>query len=231
MPDATTASPIANRGYFATIWQVARSCLTGLRVTMTYFVKPQTVITLQYPRQRDNLPERHRGIHFLETEKCIMCWKCARACPVDCIDIEGTRDGEIHGAYQGKGVLLTRFTIDYSRCIFCNLCCEPCPESCIHMGQEFDFSAYHREDCVKNLLADRVFSKDDKAVVLKAREEAAKLAAAKKAAKAAAAPAAKPAAPAGAGSAPAAPAAKPALSPAPPAPPAAGPKPGEKPPA
>ncbi|MCI0342710.1 MAG: NADH-quinone oxidoreductase subunit I [Planctomycetales bacterium] len=205
MPAATTGTPIANRGYFATIWQVARSCLTGLGVTMRYFVRPGTVCTLQYPLQKDNLPERHRGIHFLETEKCIMCWKCARACPVDCIDIEGTRDGEINGAYQGKGVLLTRFTIDYSRCIFCNLCCEPCPELCIHMGQEFDYSAYHRDDVVKNLLSDRVFTKDDKTFVLKAREEAAKLAAAKKAAKAAAAP--KPAAPAAPGAAPAAPAA------------------------
>lgn len=173
-------------GYFGAIFKVISSLLTGLRITVGYFLRPETVITLQYPNQLDDLPARHRGIHFLETEKCIMCWKCARACPVDCIDIEGTRDGEIDGAFQAKGVVMTRFTIDYSRCIFCNLCCEPCPEQCIHMGQEFDYSAYHRHDTVKSLLHNTVFDDGKKQKMLDDRQAIERLkneaAAAKKAA-------------------------------------------------
>jgi len=192
------------RGWFGNLFSVTKSLWAGLRVTMSYFVKPGTVITLQYPLQKDDLPDRHRGIHFLETEKCIMCWKCARACPVDCIDIEGTRDGEVDGAFQGKGVVMTRFTIDYSRCIFCNLCCEPCPEECIHMGQEFDYSAWDREGTVKSLLHNQVFDAGLKAKMLADRGDIKRLAddaaaakkakaeAAKKAKEAAAAKAAPP---------------------------------------
>ena len=200
MSNGTATTAPSRPGYFGTIWNVTRSMITGLRITMSYFLRPRTVITLQYPLQKDHLPDRHRGIHFLETEKCIMCWKCARACPVDCIDIEGTRDGEITGAYQAKGVIMTRFTIDYSRCIFCNLCCEPCPEQCIHMGQEFDFSQFHREATVKNLLSDAVFTPADKTFVLTSRDEIERLKQEKLAAK-------KPAAPKPEGGAPAAPAA------------------------
>lgn len=203
----TLAANPKRPGYFGTIWQVGMSLFVGLRITIRYFFSPRTLITLQYPLQKDNLPERHRGIHFLETEKCIMCWKCARACPVDCIDIEGTRDGEVDGAFQGKGVVMTRFTIDYSRCIFCNLCCEPCPEQCIHMGQEFDFSQFHREATVKNLLSDAVFTPADKTFVLTSRDEIERLKQEKLAAKKAAAAAKKPAAPKPEGGAPAAPAA------------------------
>lgn len=203
----TAAANGKGPGYFGTIGQVAWSLLVGLKLTIRWFFSPRMLITLQYPHQKDDLPARHRGIHFLETEKCIMCWKCARACPVDCIDIEGTRDGEIDGAYQASGVIMTRFTIDYSRCIFCNLCCEPCPESCIHMGQEFDFAQFHREATVKNLLADRTFTADDKAFVMKSRDEIERLKQEKLAAKKAAAAAKKPAAPKAEGGAAAPPAA------------------------
>lgn len=170
-----TAGATNKRGWWGALFSVTKSLFVGLKITMSYFVRPRTVITLQYPHQLDDLPDRHRGIHFLETEKCIMCWKCARACPVDCIDIEGTRDGEIDGAYQGKGVVMTRFTIDYSRCIFCNLCCEPCPEECIHMGQEFDYSAWDREGTVKDLLGNRVFDQATKQKMLEDRTEIARL--------------------------------------------------------
>ncbi len=180
------------------------------------------------------LPPRHRGLHYLETEKCIMCFQCARACPVDCIDIEGTRDTTpgLDGAYRGDKVNLTRFTIDYALCIFCDHCTLACPDKqvCIHMGKEFDYTSFDQGHLVKNLLSDHPFSKDDRTTVLKHRaeidrledekkkEKAAKAAAA--AAKAAAAKAAAPAAPT-AGAAPAAP--------APAAPKAEAPKPAEPP--
>ena len=98
--------------YFRKIYQNCRAIVIGMSITIRYFFRPETVITLQYPHEMDKLPDRHRGIHFLETEKCIMCYICAKACPVDCIYIEGTRDGEVEGAYQGKGVVMTKVVID-----------------------------------------------------------------------------------------------------------------------
>lgn len=174
------------------------------------------------PIPLDYLPERHRGLHYLETEKCIMCFQCARACPVDCIDIEGTRDvtPALSDAHRGDKVNLTRFTIDYSLCIFCDHCTLACPDKqvCIHMGKEFDLTSFTQGNLVKNLLTDLPFTKDDRMTVLKHRseidrlEEEKKKEKAAKAAAAAAAAAAKKAADAAkpAGAAPAAPGAAPA---------------------
>jgi NADH-quinone oxidoreductase subunit I len=227
-------------GYFKQIADVGKTIAKGMGITLSYFRrKKETRITLQYPRESEKLPPRHRGIHFLETEKCIMCFICARACPVDCIDIEGSRDGSVPGSHVGDKAWLTRFTIDYGKCIFCNLCCEPCPKDCIHMGQEFDFSGYARGNLSKNLLTNRGFTQADLTYVKDARPqidalaaekarqkaEAAKKAAAEAAAKKAAAAAAAAAAPAGAapaaGAAPTAAPAKPAAPAAAPANPAA----------
>lgn len=160
--------------YFQQIAQVMKSISIGMFITMRYFLtsygRRSEVITLQYPHEIDDIPERWRGIHFLETEICIMCYQCARACPVDCIEIEGTRavglDGTIEGA---KGAWMSKFTIDYNRCIFCNLCIEPCPTDCIHMGKEYDWSGYSRADMVKNLLTDEVFTVEDALSLKKAR--------------------------------------------------------------
>jgi NADH-quinone oxidoreductase subunit I len=201
-------------GYFKQIADVSKTIVKGMGITLRYFRKQkETCITLQYPREQEKLPPRHRGIHFLETEKCIMCFICARACPVDCITIEGSRDGGVTGSHKGDKAWLTRFTIDYGKCIFCNLCCEPCPTDCIHMGQEFDFSCYNRSTLEKNLLTNRPFTQADLEYVRAARPQIDKLAeekarqkaeaAARKKAEAAkkAAEAAKPAAPAPPGSA------------------------------
>lgn len=170
----------------------------------------RTDLYISKPQPIDYIPPRHRGLHYLETEKCIMCFQCARACPVDCIDIEGTRDGEIQGAHKGDKVVLTRFTIDYALCIFCDHCTLACPDKqvCIHMGKEFDFTSYDQASLVKNLLTDKPFSKEDRAATLQQRAEIDRLADEKKkareAAKAAAKKPAAPAAPAAAAPAPAA---------------------------
>ena len=202
--------------YFSDIIRVARSIAIGMGITLRYFIHwKKNTITIQYPRERDFIPPRHRGIHYLETEKCVMCWKCSDICPVDCIYIEGTRgaDGVLKGGYRGQKATLSKFTIDYTVCIFCGLCEEPCPPKCIFLGPEFDYNATDRTMMEKNLLTDEVFTEEDDRFVEWARGENDRLVAEKKkaadeekakaaAAKAAGvAPAAKPAA--------AAPAAKP----------------------
>lgn len=216
-------------GYFRRIFEVSKSILIGMNVTLKHMLTPSTVTTRQYMGLRkpkeglinktlgltegydtdeelepqryyrsgpfmdpvkplDYLPQRHRGLHYLESEKCIMCFQCSRACPVDCIDIEGTRDGNIDGAFRADRVILTRFTIDYSLCIFCDHCTLACPDKqkCIIMGKEFDMSSYNQEGLVKNLLTDKPFSKEDRDWVLEARREIDRYAEEKAAAKAAA---------------------------------------------
>lgn len=229
----------SNLGYWKDIWLHTRTIAVGMGITLRYLFKPQEIVTVQYPHEIDPIPERHRGIHYLETDVCILCYQCSRACPVDCIEIEGTRvpNEGFEGAYQGsKGATITKFTVDYGRCIFCNLCIEPCPVDCIHMGKEFDFTGYTRAEMVKNLITDDIFSVPDQKLLNQARKSVLELEEKdkrekeeKKKAAAAAAAAAKAAAPKPAAPAPAA--AKPAEAPkpAPEAPKAEAPKPTEPP--
>lgn len=182
--------------YFSDIFSVARSICIGLGITLRYFLESlllkRHTITIQYPREMDVIPERHRGIHFLETEKCIMCWKCADICPVDCIYIEGVRgsDGVLPGGWRGKKATLFKFNVDYTVCIFCGLCEEPCPTECIHLGPDFDYHSTDRRMMEKNLLTDEVYTEEDEKFVQWARQENERLVREKKE-KAAAAKAAK----------------------------------------
>ena len=169
--------------YFTDIFRVSRSIAVGMSITLKYLLTfKKNVVTVQYPRERDLIPPRHRGIHYLETEKCVMCWKCSDICPVDCIYIEGTRgaDGPLQDGYRGQKATLSKFTVDYTVCIFCGLCEEPCPPKCIWLGPEFDYNATDRTMMEKNLLTDELYTQEDEKFVEWARVENERLIAEKK---------------------------------------------------
>ncbi len=174
-----TATGATKSSYFKNIWDSLWSNVMGLAVTGKYLWKEKP-ITVQYPDERLPIPDRYRGIHYLEQEKCIYCFQCARACPVDCIEMEAVR--------KGKELEWVKFTIDYNKCIFCELCVYPCPKDCIHMGKEFALVSYDRKEFNLDLLSYKGMSPDAKVRFEQAEKE--------KAAKAAAAAAAKAAAPA-----------------------------------
>jgi formate hydrogenlyase subunit 6/NADH:ubiquinone oxidoreductase subunit I len=164
--------------YFSDLFKMTRSLLIGLGITLKYLVQyKKHLCTVQYPRERDHIPPRHRGLHYLETEKCVMCWKCSEICPVDCIYIEGTRgsDGVLKGGYRGQKATLAKFTVDYTVCIFCGLCEEPCPPKCIWLGPGYDYTATDRTMMEKNLLTDEVYTEEDERFVQWARVENARL--------------------------------------------------------
>jgi len=169
--------------YFSDIFKVAKSIAIGMGITIKYFLRhKQNLSTVQYPKERDLIPPRHRGIHYLETEKCVMCWKCSEICPVDCIYIEGTRgaDGPLQNGYRGQKATLSKFTVDYTVCIFCGLCEEPCPPKCIYLGPAFDYHATDRTMMEKNLLTDEVYTEEDEKFAEWARRENERLIAEKK---------------------------------------------------
>jgi NADH-quinone oxidoreductase subunit I len=77
-------------------------------------------VTIQYPEERPYLPPRWRGRIILSRdpdgeERCVACYLCAVACPVDCIALQATEDphGRRYPAF---------FRINFSRCIFCGYC-------------------------------------------------------------------------------------------------------------
>ena len=73
----------------------------------------------------------------------IVCDKCAKICPVDCIDIEPIRAVEDLGVTSDgtpKRIHAAKFDIDMAKCCFCGLCTVVCPTECLTMTKEYDFS-------------------------------------------------------------------------------------------
>jgi len=102
--------------------------------------------TVQYPDAKRPLPPRWRGRIILARdpdgqERCVACYLCAAACPVDCIALEATED-------QGGRRRPAFFRINFSRCIFCGFCEEACPTCAIQLIPDFEMSEYRRAGMV-----------------------------------------------------------------------------------
>jgi NADH-quinone oxidoreductase subunit I len=151
----------AAANYLKNVIDSVKTTLVGMRITGKYLL--QKPITVQYPDERLAIPNRYRGIHYLEQEKCIDCLACARACPIDCIEMDAVR--------HGKELEWISFTLDYQKCMFCELCVYPCPKDCIHMGTEFAFVSYDRSEFVHDLLSYRGMSRDAKVRMIEAEEK------------------------------------------------------------
>jgi len=102
--------------------------------------------TIQYPERKAYLAPRYKGRIILSrdpdgAERCVACYLCAAACPVDCIALQATEDetGRRYPAW---------FRINFSRCIFCGYCEEACPTYAIQLTPEFEMSEYRRRDMV-----------------------------------------------------------------------------------
>ena len=113
--------------------------LRGLAVTLKHLFRPP--VTIQYPNQLPPQPERTRGKHVFVADKCTSCLMCAKACPVDCIDIQAFRG-------EDKKMKLNSYDVDFAKCLFCGLCSEACPTECLTMGPDFELAAASREDLV-----------------------------------------------------------------------------------
>jgi NADH-quinone oxidoreductase subunit I len=103
-------------------------------------------ITIQYPEEKPYLPPRWRGRIILSRdpdggERCVACYLCAVACPVDCIALQATQDE--HGRRYPEW-----FRINFSRCIFCGFCEEACPTYAIQLTPDFEMSEYDRSKLV-----------------------------------------------------------------------------------
>ena len=161
--------------YVKNVVDTLKTTFAGMKITGKYLL--QKPITVQYPDERLPIPNRYRGIHYLEQEKCINCLACARACPIDCIEMDAIR--------HGKELEWISFTLDYQKCMFCELCVYPCPKDCIHMGTEFAFTTYDRSEFVHDLLSFKGMAREAKTRMIEA-EAKKKAKAEAKAAKAAA---------------------------------------------
>ncbi|MDD5330607.1 MAG: NADH-quinone oxidoreductase subunit NuoI [Sulfuricella sp.] len=102
--------------------------------------------TILYPEKKPYIPPRWRGRIVLTRdpdggERCVACYLCAVACPVDCIALQATEDG------QGRRYP-EFFRINFSRCIFCGYCEEACPTYAIQLTPDFEMCEYDRRALV-----------------------------------------------------------------------------------
>ncbi|MDN4166997.1 4Fe-4S binding protein [Cytophagales bacterium LB-30] len=114
----------------------------------SYFDLKEGIVTLQYPHVQIPVPEVGRYKLHNEIDDCIVCDKCAKVCPVDCIEIEPVRAMEEIGQTSdgtSKRIYAATFTIDMAKCCFCGLCTTVCPTECLTMTDTYDFSEYDVE--------------------------------------------------------------------------------------
>lgn len=108
-----------------------------------YFGNRTGIATIQYPHEMQPVPDNGRYRLHNEIDDCIVCDKCAKICPVDCIDIEPVRAIEEIGKTSdgtSKRIYAARFDIDMGKCCFCGLCTTVCPTECLTMTKVYDFS-------------------------------------------------------------------------------------------
>lgn len=103
-------------------------------------------VTVQYPDEKPEYPPRYRGRIILSRdpdgeERCVACYLCAVACPVDCIALQATQDE--HGRRYPKF-----FRINFSRCIYCGFCEDACPTYAIQLVPDIEMSEYLRPSLV-----------------------------------------------------------------------------------
>lgn len=149
------------KSYFQNIVSSVRSLRNGLALTFghllragrkrrivpimnaDYFQHTAGISTIQYPHEMIPVPDNGRYRLHNEIDDCIVCDKCAKICPVDCIEIEPIRATEEIGKTSDgtpKRIYAARFDIDMAKCCFCGLCTTVCPTECLTMTKVFDFS-------------------------------------------------------------------------------------------
>ncbi len=147
--------------YWRNISDSVHTLLAGLKLTLrhlnkarktqpivsiaskNYFDEREGIATIQYPYEMQPIPDNGRYRLHNEIDDCIVCDKCAKICPVDCIDIEPIKATEEIGKTSDgtpKRIYAAKFDIDMGKCCFCGLCTTVCPTECLTMTKVFDFS-------------------------------------------------------------------------------------------
>ena len=144
----TYALQTLTRGLALTFTHLVRARKSRNQISIQksgYFEKQNGIATVQYPHETIPVPDNGRYKLHNEIEDCIVCDKCAKICPVDCIEIEPIRSAEEFGKTSDgtpKRIYAAKFDIDMAKCCFCGLCTTVCPTESLTMTKEYDFSVF-----------------------------------------------------------------------------------------
>ena len=149
--------------YWGSVTLATRSLWKGLSITFkhilkarrsnknfsvrneNYFSRPEGIATVQFPHEMLPVPDNGRYKLHNEIDDCIVCDKCVKVCPVNCITIEPIKATEEIGRTSDgtpKRIYAAKFDIDMGKCCFCGLCTTVCPTECLTMTKTYDFSVF-----------------------------------------------------------------------------------------
>lgn len=134
------------------VFRSFRSLIDGMKVTIGYLVRPSTVVTQQYPENRETLKmfERFRGQLKLTYDdngymRCNGCNFCELACPNGSIILKDRRNP------VNNKLELDRFIWRLDCCTFCNACIQACPHDALEWSEQFEGAVYDRRLLVYSL--------------------------------------------------------------------------------
>lgn len=133
----------------AELYAGLKSLVIGMRITISQFFQP--TVTVCYPHATLKIPARFRGHIELVRDpatgqpKCFVCKLCEKACPSDCITVEGVKP---EGARRKT---VTSYRLDFTKCSLCGSCVEACRDGAIRFSREYNLASTRKEDFVMDL--------------------------------------------------------------------------------
>lgn len=124
--------------------------LKGMLITIRNMMRGP--ITVQYPKERLELPERARWAVQMKLDeegqhKCTACMACEKACPDFIIKID-----VLTGEDRSKQIQAWDYEV--GACMMCGLCVEACPFDAIEMGQDYELATADESALCTRLLED-----------------------------------------------------------------------------
>lgn len=137
------------KNVIAEVYGGLKSLLIGMKITLGQFFKP--IVTVQYPYETLKIPPRFRGHIELVRDpatgqpKCFVCKLCEKACPSDCITVEGVKP---EGARRKT---VTTYRLDFTKCSLCGSCVEACRDGAIRFSRDYNLAGLSKEEFIMDL--------------------------------------------------------------------------------
>lgn len=157
--------------WFRNVHDGVVSTFKGMSITLKY-VYSEKEVTVQYPEEREVLPEASRSRLYNDVLNCTSCRQCLNICPVNCIRIVADRmekDAPKVSSECGAPIRfeLKDYTIDTGLCCYCGLCTTVCPTECITHTTDFEYSQDHLDGFEYDYTSEELRSWRDRLVIAK----------------------------------------------------------------